>query len=108
MATDPEHLFLNVDSCLRVTWCWIEALTGHDPASAAAEAEHIVDTRLVDPPQLGVEFHFGLVVDMYLAAGDTELAGAALARAEWFPTLTASATRKVPPAAQGPAATGTR
>lgn len=84
IAADPEHLFRSVDSYLRVTWCWMRALTGHDPAAAATEAGKVVDERLVDPPRLGVAFHFGLVVDMFLAAGNTELAGATLARAEWF------------------------
>lgn len=84
IAADPEHFFLNVDSYLRVTWCWTQALTSKDPAAAAAEAEKIVETKLVDPPQLGVSFHFGLVVDMLLAAEDVDRAEIVLSRAEWF------------------------
>jgi ATP/maltotriose-dependent transcriptional regulator MalT len=67
-----------------VTWCWIQALTSEDPAAAAAEAERVVETRLMDPPQLGVSFHLGLVADMLLAAGDVDRAEVVLSRAEWF------------------------
>ncbi|OXM59296.1 AAA family ATPase [Amycolatopsis vastitatis] len=84
IAADPGHIFLSVDSYLRITWCWVRALTGHDPAEAAAEAEQVLVTTLLDPPRFGIAFHYGLIVDMFLAAGMTEQARAALERAEWF------------------------
>ena len=84
IAADPGHLFLSVDSYLRITWCWARALTGHEPAEAAAEAEKVLVTTLLDPARFGIAFHYGLIVDMFLAAGMTDQARAALERAEWF------------------------
>jgi tetratricopeptide (TPR) repeat protein len=84
IAADPGHLFHSVDSYLRITWCWVRALTGHEPAEAAVEAEKILVTTLLDPVRFGIAFHYGLIVDMFLAAGMTEQARAALERAEWF------------------------
>ncbi|MGW4059369.1 ATP-binding protein [Amycolatopsis sp. NPDC004747] len=84
IAADPGHLFLSVDSYLRITWCWVRALTGQDPAGAAVEAEQVLVTTLLDPVRFGIAFHYGLIVDMFLAAGMTEQARAALERAEWF------------------------
>jgi len=83
-AADPGHRFLSVDSYLRITSCWVRALSGHDPAQAAAEAEQVLVTTLLDPPRFGIAFHYGLIVEMFLAAGMTGQARAALERAEWF------------------------
>src|SRR5690348_13715218 len=41
-TADPHHLFINVDPYRRVSRCWARALTGDDPAAAAAEAEQVV------------------------------------------------------------------
>ena len=83
-AADPGHLVPSVDSYLGITSCWVRALSGRDPAQAAAEAEQVLVTTLLDPPRFGIAFHYGLVVEMFLAAGMTEQARAALERAEWF------------------------
>lgn len=84
VAADPGHFFPSVDSYLTITSCWVRALTGRDPAQAAAEAEAVLVTRLLDPPRFGIAFHYGLIVEMFLAGGMTDQARAALERAEWF------------------------
>ncbi|MEU5786071.1 ATP-binding protein [Micromonospora lupini] len=82
-AADPGHLFLSVDSYLRIARCWVRALSGREPAKAATEAENVLVTTLLDPPRSGIAFHYGLIVDMFLAAGMTDRARAVLDRAEW-------------------------
>ncbi|MET8997687.1 BTAD domain-containing putative transcriptional regulator [Amycolatopsis sp. NPDC004169] len=83
-AADPGHIFHSVDSYLRITSCWARALTGRDPAEAAAEAERVLVTTLLEPVRFGIAFHYGLIADMFLAAGMTEQARGTLERAEWF------------------------
>jgi DNA-binding SARP family transcriptional activator len=84
LAADPEHRFMAVASYLRITWCWVRALNGDDPASAAAEAEEVLITTLLDPLRFGIAFHYGLIVEMFLVAEMTDQARATLERAEWF------------------------
>lgn len=84
LAADPQHFFDNVDHYLRVTWCWARALNGDDPARAAAEAETVVATRMLEPPLYGIPFHYGLVAEMFLAAGMPVEAGHALDKAFGF------------------------
>jgi tetratricopeptide (TPR) repeat protein len=84
IEVDPGHLFLSVDSYLRIADCWTRAMAGEDPAGAAAEAEEVMVTTLIDPPRSNVAFHYGLIVDMFLAGGMIGQARAALERAEWF------------------------
>jgi hypothetical protein len=83
-VADPGHVFLSVDSYLRIADCWARAMAGQDPAGAAAEAEEVLITTLIDPPRSNVAFHYGLVVEMFLAGGGVSPARAALERAEWF------------------------
>jgi hypothetical protein len=83
-AADPQHLHSNVDPYLRITTCWARALTGDDPAGAAAEADRILTTTLVDPPRFGLAFHDGLIADMLLSAGMPGEAAAALDRADQY------------------------
>jgi hypothetical protein len=82
IAADPHCSFKNVSSYLRVAWRWTQALSGDDPAAAAAEAEAIVDTELLDPPRVGIAFYYGLVADILLAAGLPDQACAVLDRAD--------------------------
>ncbi|MDQ7906063.1 BTAD domain-containing putative transcriptional regulator [Phytohabitans sp. ZYX-F-186] len=84
LAADPEHFFVHVDPYLRQTRCWTRALTGDDPAGAAAEAEQLLTTTLLDPPRWGVAFYCGLIGEMLLAAGKPAEASAALDRADRF------------------------
>ncbi|HEY8980826.1 MAG TPA: BTAD domain-containing putative transcriptional regulator [Streptomyces sp.] len=72
----------NIDFYIRQYWCWARALTGEDPAGAAAEAEELLAADLLDPPQWGVAYHHVLIAEMWLAAGSPERAAAALDRAD--------------------------
>ncbi|MFI5934050.1 ATP-binding protein [Actinoplanes sp. NPDC051494] len=81
LAANPEHFFIQVDY-LRQSWCWARALTGDDPAGAAAEAERLLAATLLDPPRWAVAFHLALIAEMWLAADRPDRAGAALAAAE--------------------------
>lgn len=81
---DPGHVFLSVDSYLKIADCWARAMAGRDPAGAAVDAEEVLVTTLIDPPRSNVAFHYGLVVEMFLAGGMVRPAHAALERAEWF------------------------
>ncbi|GGP17962.1 AAA family ATPase [Nonomuraea glycinis] len=83
-ATDSRHVHVNVDPYLRIAACWARALTGDDPAGAAAEADRILTTTLVDPPRFGLAFHEGLIADMLLSAGLPREAAAALDRADRY------------------------
>jgi DNA-binding SARP family transcriptional activator len=83
-AADPHHLFLNLDRNLRVSRCWARALTGDDPAGAAAEAEQVIRTRMLDPPMYGMAEYYALLAEMWLAAGMPVEAGVALDRADRF------------------------
>ncbi|WP_218855022.1 BTAD domain-containing putative transcriptional regulator [Paractinoplanes atraurantiacus] len=83
LAADPGHFVGDVDVFLRVTWCWMRALTGDDPAGAAAEGEAAMRT-MMEGRRYGIAFHFGLVVEMWLAAAEPERAGAALELADHY------------------------
>jgi DNA-binding SARP family transcriptional activator len=71
-----------IDHYIRQNWCWARALTGDDPAGAAAEAEELLVASLLDPPQWGIAYQYGLIAEMWLAAGLPERAAAALDRAD--------------------------
>lgn len=81
-TADPDHFFVNVDSYLRVSRCWARAMTGDDPAGAAAEAEHVIVTTMLDPPLYGVTQYLALLAEMFLAADMPDEADAALDRSE--------------------------
>jgi DNA-binding SARP family transcriptional activator len=70
------------DHYIRQGWCWGRALTGEDPAGAAAEAEELLVANLLHPPQWGITYHCALIAEMWLAAGLPDLADAALDRAD--------------------------
>lgn len=82
IAADPHHVFSNVDVFLRMTWCWTRALSGDDPAAAAAEAEATADAELLDPLRCNSAFLYGLVAEALLAAGLPARAAAVLDRAD--------------------------
>jgi hypothetical protein len=65
-----------------VSRCWAQALTGDDPAAAAAEAEQVVRTTMLDPPMYSVSQYCALVAEMLLAAERPDKAGIALDQAE--------------------------
>ena len=70
---------------MRVVRCWARALTSEDPAdaaAAAADAERVVVTTMLDPPRFGVTRDYALVAEMFLAGGMPDEAGAALDQAD--------------------------
>ncbi|MFC4588963.1 BTAD domain-containing putative transcriptional regulator [Sphaerisporangium corydalis] len=67
---------------IRQYWCWARALTGDDPAGAAAEAEELLAATLLDPPQWGIAYHYLLISEMWLEAGMPDKAAAALDQAD--------------------------
>jgi DNA-binding SARP family transcriptional activator len=82
LSAGPARLGTQIDHYIRQSSCWARALTGDDPAGAASEAEALLAATLVDPPQWGIAFHYGLIGEMWLAAGMPDEAGAALGRAD--------------------------
>ncbi|WP_245870843.1 AAA family ATPase [Asanoa hainanensis] len=82
IAMDPERTFVFLGSYQRLALCWARAVTGDDPAGAATEAADIIAATLLDPPRSGVATWYGLLAEMWLAAGMTDEAAAALDRAD--------------------------
>ncbi|WP_433063494.1 BTAD domain-containing putative transcriptional regulator [Dactylosporangium sp. CS-033363] len=82
VAAGLDRLRSQIDHYIRQNWCWARALTGDDPAGAAAEAEELLAASLLDPPQWGVAYQYGLIAEMWLAAGMPDRAADALARAD--------------------------
>jgi hypothetical protein len=72
----PQFVYVRLD------WLWARAHLGDDPAGAAAEAEELVAAALVNPPRFGLAYHYGLLAEMWLAAGMTDEAATALGRAD--------------------------
>ncbi|WP_262414663.1 ATP-binding protein [Streptomyces sp. ST1015] len=81
-AAGLDRLRTQRDHYIRQGWCWGRALTGEDPAGAAAEAEALLAAHLLDPPQWGLTHHYVLIAEMWLAAGSPDRAAAALDRAD--------------------------
>ncbi|WP_089156347.1 ATP-binding protein [Micromonospora sp. NBS 11-29] len=78
IAVDPDFSFLILGTYQRLARWWARAVTGHDPAGAAAEVERIITTTLLDPPRSCVSTWFGLLGEMLLAVGEPDQALAAL------------------------------
>ncbi|MFI5953762.1 ATP-binding protein [Cryptosporangium sp. NPDC051539] len=81
IAADPERASVFYDINQRLARCWARAVTGHDPARAAAEAERIITESLLDPPRSGLVAWLSALSEMWLAAGRTDEAAGALDRA---------------------------
>ncbi|WP_051807196.1 ATP-binding protein [Actinoplanes subtropicus] len=84
IAADPDFSFVFLGTYQRLARCWASAMTGDDPEDAAAEAERIITTNLLDPPRSCVATWYGLLGEMRLASGATEEAATALDRADYF------------------------
>ncbi|MFF7467650.1 BTAD domain-containing putative transcriptional regulator [Streptomyces sp. NPDC008092] len=81
-ALDPEFSFVFLGSYQRLALCWAHAVTGQDPAGAAAEAQRLITAALADPPRSGLATWYGLLGEMWLMAGELDEAAAALDRAD--------------------------
>ncbi|GAA4698814.1 AAA family ATPase [Phytohabitans rumicis] len=82
IAENLDRLNTQRDHYIRQYWCWARALTGEDPAGAAAEAEQLLVATLLDPPRWGIAYQYGLIAEMWLAAGVPDKARTALDRAD--------------------------
>ncbi|WP_260326271.1 AAA family ATPase [Streptomyces sp. TLI_185] len=83
MAVDPESSLAYFGSYqLRLALCWARAVTGEDPVGAAAEAQRLISAALADPPRSGLATWYGLLGEMWLAAGKLDEAAVALGRAD--------------------------
>jgi tetratricopeptide (TPR) repeat protein len=82
IAVDPEFSFVYFGAYQRLARCWARALTGEDPAAAAAEAQGIIAAALADPPRSGLAMWYGLLGEMWLVAGTLDESAAALDRAD--------------------------
>lgn len=83
IAVDPDNSFVFLGGYQRLARCWARALTGDDPAGAAAQAESIIGAVLLDPPRSGLAAWYGLLCEMLLAADLPTKAAEVLERAEW-------------------------
>ncbi|MFS8201683.1 ATP-binding protein [Streptomyces sp. CWNU-52B] len=84
IAVDPGFSFVFLGTYQRLARCWASAMTGDDPAGAAVEAQRIITANLLDPPRSCVATWYGLLGEMWLAAGAPAEAAAALDRADQF------------------------
>jgi DNA-binding winged helix-turn-helix (wHTH) protein len=82
IAVDPKFSFVFLGAFQRLARCWARAVTGEDPAAAAAEAHAIIAAALADPPRSGLAFWNGMLGEMWLVAGKLDASAAALDRAE--------------------------
>ena len=78
---DPEPSFVFLGAYQRLAHCWARAVTGDNPAAAAAEARGLIDTALHDPPRSGLATWHALLAEMYLAGGNLTDAATSLDRA---------------------------
>ncbi|WP_189266889.1 ATP-binding protein, partial [Streptomyces fuscichromogenes] len=82
MAVDPDFSFSYFGSYQRLALCWAHAVTGEDPAGAAAEAQRLIAAALAHPPRSGLATWYGLLAEMWLAAGKLDEATTALDHAD--------------------------
>jgi ATP/maltotriose-dependent transcriptional regulator MalT len=81
-AVDREFTFGFLGTYQRLARWWALAVTGRSSDDAATEARRLIDENLLDPPRSCVATWFGLLAEMWLAAGAPDEAAAALDRAE--------------------------
>ncbi|WP_436535528.1 ATP-binding protein [Actinoplanes sp. HUAS TT8] len=84
IAADPDMTYVFLGGYQRLARCWARAVTGNDPAAAATEAQRLIGVALLDPPRSGVATWYGLLAEMWLAAGSPGEAADALDRADRF------------------------
>lgn len=81
LAADPDFAFTFFGTYERLARWWARAVTGQDAPGAAAEADRLISTNLLDPTRSCVATWYGLLGEMHLAAGALAAAGASLDRA---------------------------
>lgn len=83
ISVDPGFNFVFLGTYQRLARCWATAMTGDQPAAAAAEAEQIIEANLLDPPRSCVATWYALLAQMWTEAQRYEHAAGALEKAEW-------------------------
>lgn len=82
IAADPAFSFGLLGDYLRLVRCWARAVTGGDPVGVAVEAHDLIVASLSEPPRSGLATWYGLLGEMWPAAGKLDEADAALGRAD--------------------------
>ena len=82
IAADPELSFGFFGMYQRLARFWALAMAGRDPNGSAAEVERLITENLLDPPRSDIATWYGLLGEMYLAAGALNEAAGALDRAD--------------------------
>ena len=82
IAVDPGFNFTFLGTYQRLALLWAEAMAGDSPARAAANAEKLIVTNLLDPPRSCVSTGYILLGEMWTKAGRYDSAATALDRAE--------------------------
>lgn len=82
ISVDLDFSFVFLGSYPRLARCWARAVTDQDPVTAAHEAEGLIARALLDPPRSGLATWYGLLAEMWLAAGRPTEAAAALDQAD--------------------------
>ncbi|WP_101831543.1 ATP-binding protein [Frankia canadensis] len=87
IAVDRDLSFAFLGSYPRLARCWARATAGEEAAGraaagAAAAAEEIIEATLLDPPRSCLASWYGLLAEMWLAAGMPAEAAGALHRAQ--------------------------
>jgi len=82
IAADPELSFGFFGMYQRLARHWALAMTGRDPHGSAAEVDRLITENLLDPPRSDIATWYGLLGEMYLAAGNFEETAHALDRAD--------------------------
>ncbi|XVU27975.1 BTAD domain-containing putative transcriptional regulator [Actinoplanes sp. CA-054009] len=79
-AAGLDRLGSQLEHYIQQYWCWARALTGD--GDAVDEAERLLAAGLLDPPQWGIAYQYGLIAEMWLATGRPDEAARALDRAD--------------------------
>lgn len=82
IAVDPGFDFVFLGTYQRLARYWSAAMTGHQPADAAAAAETLIESNLLDPNRSGAANWYTLVAEMWIKAEQWDDAARALDRAE--------------------------
>ncbi|BBX09402.1 BTAD domain-containing putative transcriptional regulator [Mycolicibacterium aichiense] len=83
LEVDPGFNFVFLGTYQRLAGCWAAAMTGDRPVDAAArDAEALIAANLLDPPRSCVATWCALLAEMWLEAGESDLAATALEQAE--------------------------
>ncbi|MDZ7887028.1 MAG: BTAD domain-containing putative transcriptional regulator [Mycobacterium sp.] len=82
IAVDPGFDFVFLGTYQRLARSWALAMDGDQPAEAAAGAEKLIASNLLDPPRSGAANWYTLAAEMWIKAGECDRAAGALDRAE--------------------------